>query len=258
MNGLLSRRTDELRLAVMLLSRLPAGRCRNPDLAMGSSLWAWPLVAIPLALVMVLTGWLAMAAGLPALAAGFLMLMAQALLTGGLHEDGLADCADAMGAGGSRERRLEIMRDSRIGSFGAIALMTTIGLRASLLAGVLETAPGAANQFAVLLCAMMLGRASVGLVMLWLTPARSNGLGAASASGVTAGRVVVALAVSLSALAGSVFWCGLPVPTAGAMVAAVMVTGSAVALWARSKLGGYSGDTLGAGILLTETAVLVV
>ena len=193
----LHRRLDELRLAVMLLSRLPAGRCRNPQIAMGASQWAWPLVAIPLALIMVGIGWLLMLAGLPALATAFVMLMTLVLLTGGIHEDGFADCAYAMGAGGNRERRLEIMRDSRIGSFGAVALVTTIGLRVSLLAELLAVTASAGTAgfvslLATLTAAMMIGRASVGPVMLVLTPASSRGLGAASASGMTGTTVSVA------------------------------------------------------------------
>jgi len=111
-----------------MLSRLPVGYVELAP-TIGSSAWAFPLVGGILgalaAMVMLGLLWIGVAASM---AAG-LALLAMIFLTGGLHEDGLADVADGFGGGRDTARKLEIMRDSQIGSYGGLALVFSLGFR---------------------------------------------------------------------------------------------------------------------------------
>ena len=129
--GFLRRRVDEARLAFMLLTRLPMGQMAEaPPLA--ASVWAYSVVGAMVGALAGLVFSFAAWAGLPPVTAGLLAIGAGVLLTGAMHEDGLADLADGFGGGHTRERKLEIMRDSRIGSYGVVALVLALGLRAEL------------------------------------------------------------------------------------------------------------------------------
>ena len=121
------RRLPEIRLALMLLTRLPVGQFAGTPPEITHARWAFPLVGLPLALIAwaVLAG--AAALGLSPLVGGVLAVTALVLATGGLHHDGLADFADGMG-GRDPEQRLAIMRDSRVGSYGVLALILAVVL----------------------------------------------------------------------------------------------------------------------------------
>ncbi|MBM3616888.1 MAG: adenosylcobinamide-GDP ribazoletransferase, partial [Alphaproteobacteria bacterium] len=112
-----------------LLTRLPMPF--TPPRPQG--VWAWPLVGLGVSALAVGLGALALAAGLAPPLVAVLVMVAQAALTGALHEDGLTDCADGFWGGHDRARRLEIMKDSRIGSYGAVALMLVMLARWSAL-----------------------------------------------------------------------------------------------------------------------------
>lgn len=155
--------------------------------------------------------------------------------TGAFHEDGLADTFDGLWGGWTPQRRLEIMRDSRIGTYGAAALVLSLLLRVALLSGL--TAAGAARA---LLVGHVVGRAA-GLVMgARLRPVRPDGRGTGIHGPFTGGQVVVAGTVTLLALvAGAGTSLAVPV------VAAVTAYGIMERL-ARRRLGGFTGDVLGA------------
>lgn len=243
----LRQRWAELRLALGLLTRLPVGAI-TPCPPMGAAVWAYPLAGIAPGLAAGLALWAAGAAGLPPGAAALLALAAGALVTGGLHEDGLADLTDGLSGGGTRERRLDIMRDSRIGSHGALALILATGLRAGALAalhgGAVLTVP---------LAAAMVSRAGLGPVMRALPPARPGGLGDSAARGSSPARAGAGAAI---AAAGCLALLGMG-PAIAAMIAGTIAT-AGVSLLARARLGGYSGDVLGAAQVAAETAVLLV
>jgi adenosylcobinamide-GDP ribazoletransferase len=112
--------------------------------------------------------------GEPAPVAALLALTAGVLLSGAMHEDGLADVADGFGGGASRERKLEIMRDSRLGAYGATALVLSLGLRAAALAA-LAASPGRA--LAVLVASGAVSRAAALAPLVLLPSARGDGLG---------------------------------------------------------------------------------
>jgi adenosylcobinamide-GDP ribazoletransferase len=167
------------------------------------------------------------------------------VLTGALHQDGLADCADGLGArGGGAERRLAVMRDSSIGTFGALAVGIWLLLVVSALAGL-----GRSDAFAALAVAATAGRWAAVLHAVGAAPARPNGLGAAFR--VSAAAVAVATVVAAAVALGLAGVDGLGALGVAALVAAL------VSAWSRRALGGRTGDTLGAAVALTEAAALV-
>ena len=183
----------------------------------------------------------------PPLAAALLALAAAMLLTGALHEDGLADFADGLGARGGREQRLEVMRDSRSGAFGVLALVFSVGLRASLLAA----APSGWAGLAALAAAGALSRAMVPVAMQAMAPARADGLGARAGvpdASVAALSMVLALLVAVGGMGLSV--------ALGAVVLA-LVAAISIGWLARGAFGGYTGDVLGAIVQGVELAVLL-
>ncbi len=173
-------------------------------------------------------------------------LLAGVLLTGAMHEDGLADVADGLFGGTNRERKLEIMRDSRVGAFGVLALVFTCAARWQLLSALsahsLTTACGA------LICAHALGRYSALVLMATLPYARAEGPSKARDwFGQYSTLILCLWAVTLALLAwvvgGQKLWyISLP---AFAVIAACF-------RWFRKELGGVTGDCLGASVLLTE------
>lgn len=238
-------RLAEVQLAVMLLTRLPAGRMAEAP-AIGAVVWAFPLAGALVGGIAaaVLAGALALGIA-PALAAG-LALAASVLATGGLHEDGLADVADGFGGGRDRARKLEIMRDSRIGSYGGLALILSLGLRWQGLALLAGQHPAFAP--AALIALAMSSRAGLGFALLWMPAARSDGMGK-SAAGTSFARAMLGLA-----LAGFGLAVLLPWPAALWVLSAQVAAQLIFARIALRQIGGQSGDVLGAMQQLAEMA----
>ncbi len=235
-------------LAAGLLTRLPLGRSRDADAgAMARAVRVFPLAGIPVALGGALAFWLAQGLGLPPLASALLALSAAMVLTGALHEDGLADTADGFGGGAGRTAKLAIMRDSRIGTYGVLALVISVVLRATALA---EIGPAGAVALA-LLGAHALSRAVLPPVMAALPLARGDGLATAL------GRIETRHAAAAAALGAGIALLALG-PGAGLL--AIFMAGAAAAaaaLLARAQVGGYTGDVLGAAEQGAQTAVLL-
>ncbi len=228
--------------ALALLTRLPV---RTEPTRRANAAWAWPLAGVPVALPAGLAAVLALWLGLSAAVAAGLALAVQIAATGALHEDGLADCADGFWGGLDRARRLEIMHDSRIGTYGVLALALALGLRWALLAGLFA----ADHVFAPLLAAAALSRAPMAVLMHALPGARPDGL---SASTGRPSQDAATLAVVVALLAG-LLSTGL-----AALLAALLagLTSWAVAALARSRIGGQTGDVLGASQQLAEIGAL--
>ena len=182
---------------------------------------------------------------LPAQVVALATLIYLVAVTGGFHEDGLADTCDAMG-GWTRERRLEIMRDSRIGSYGTLAIALSLLVRWQLLAALPR-----AGFAAWLLTAHALCRWTVVPLSLLLAPARTDGLGAQVASKLTLPTMVTA-----TLLAAVIGGAALGRDAVTPVVAVCGVIGLS-ALFYRTKLGGVTGDCLGATNQLAEIAVYV-
>ncbi|MCA8884613.1 MAG: adenosylcobinamide-GDP ribazoletransferase [Rhodobacteraceae bacterium] len=232
-------------IAVGLLTRLPvrvhAGRAQ----ARGArASWAYPLPGL---LVGTLGAgaqagalWLGLG---PGLAAG-LALVVLIMVTGALHEDGLADCADGFWGGWTREKRLQIMHDSRIGTYGVLALGLALLLR-------WQSMVELSASWTALPVAAVLSRAAMTAVWAALPPARADGL----AQGL--GRPSAAPALIASGIA-----IGLAAILAGpgAACAATLAAGlgaTAVGLVARARIGGQSGDVMGAAQQVSEIFCLL-
>nr|WP_294518643.1 adenosylcobinamide-GDP ribazoletransferase [uncultured Rhodopila sp.] len=239
---------SDLTTAFMLLTRLPVGRFARPGVApeMARCVWAFPVVGLVVNLAAALAYRLGREAGLPPLLAATWTLVAVALMTGALHEDGLADTADGFGGGATPARKLEIMRDSRIGSYGALAVLLSVVLRVSAIAALGQ--PGAVAVGLIL--AGMLGRSGMILLLVLLRPARADGLGASVARppfwSVAAG-LGLSVAASFALL-----------PVRPALAAVVLGAGASLVLarMAVVRIGGYTGDVLGATEMVTGCVVL--
>jgi adenosylcobinamide-GDP ribazoletransferase len=182
---------------------------------------------------------------LPPLPATVLAVIAAVLVTGALHEDGWADIADGLGAHAEPARRLDILRDPRIGAYGAIALVTGLLLVVTTVAA-LPTGDAART----LLVAHLLARWALLGPGLVLPPARKDGAGALLRPAAPALGVATALA-----LAGALLIAG-PAPGAAALGAAVLAALVATVVLRRA-FGGITGDGYGATAKLTELLVCV-
>lgn len=235
----------DLRVATAFLTRFPV---RGVEGVLADACWAFPvaglLAGICGAAVLSIAIWFAV----PLTVAVILALLAIVLATGALHEDGLADTADGFGGGANAERKLEIMRDSRSGAYGVLALVFSVGLRAAALVAIAD--PGTA--VAGLIAAAALSRGLLPAMMYALPLASSRGLAAAAGQ---PEKQQVWIAGGIGALAALIL-LGPSTGIAAIILAAAAVAG--LAAMARKQIGGYNGDTLGAAQQLAEIAILIV
>jgi adenosylcobinamide-GDP ribazoletransferase len=237
---------QDLKVAALFLTSLPVKTVENVSMRdLAQAVYAFPLMG---ALVGFLGGLAFLAAsllGLPTMPAALLAILAMVLATGALHEDGLADTADGLGAGDDRARALAIMRDSRIGSFGALALMLALLCRLMALAPMYDPF----LVLKVLVCAGMASRALLPVVMLMQPSARATGL-AAEAGRPEPIRVAIGAGVALVAC------LALLQQLAPVAIAASAAVSLLVAHWLGRRFGGCTGDTLGAVQQVAEIVFL--
>ncbi|SON55092.1 Adenosylcobinamide-GDP ribazoletransferase [Hartmannibacter diazotrophicus] len=246
------RAIADLAAVVRFYSRLPVPKLGRdddpsamPDLRRAGVLVpvAGALIAIPSSLAMLVLA----QSHLPQLAVAVAGLAVMALVTGAFHEDGLGDIADGFGGGQTKERKLEIMKDSRVGAFAAVAIALALIARASLLAGALEASPlGTALAF---LGASAASRAFPLWIWRLLPPARSDGLAASipvAGFGPTTGASLLAVLITLATMphfgTGSVLL---------ALLAAALAT-ALVGYLAKRNIGGHTGDVLGGAQQIAE------
>ncbi len=229
-----------------LLTRLPVPVDGARAVARGArGAWAFPLVGAVLGLVTagVATG--ALAVGLGPMPAAIAAVGVGIMLTGALHEDGLADTADGFWGGWTAERRLEIMKDSRIGAYGVIALVLAVSMKVALVADLIA----AGQQVTGLVVAACGARAAMVAVWAALPPARPDGL-ARSMGRPGAGTAIAAILVALPVFAllspAAMFWSG----------GAAALGAGLVARSAARRIGGQTGDVLGAVQQVSEIAIL--
>lgn len=230
--------------ALILLTRLPMPRLDADAFRGAPGAWAYPLAGAVVGALM--AGVALVAAGLGAPLAAALAVAAGIVLTGAMHEDGLADSCDGLWGGTTPQRRLEIMRDSRIGTYGVLALALGVLLRWLAL----STLIGQGAVIGPILIAAVGSRAGMVAAMAGLSNARQDGLSHAQ------GRphpAVVGAAVALALIVALLFsgWDAIPLS-----VTAALATLAVMAL-ARRKLGGQTGDILGATQQVTEIALLL-
>ncbi len=234
--------------AFILLTRIPLPWSKLTSLApdMNRGLWAYPLVGFCVSAIGAVVLYGAHLLSLPSLLGAALALVAMIFTTGAFHEDGLADVADGFGGGFGRDRKLEIMRDSRTGAYGTIAVVMSLALRLLAL-GHMSLVPG----IAALLVSGAVSRFWILAMLKMLPPARQEGVG--TAAGVpsarqmlTAGAICLVVLILLLPLSYV-----LPVVT----VAALSFLG--VAFISHRQVGGYTGDVLGAVQQVSEIAILI-
>jgi adenosylcobinamide-GDP ribazoletransferase len=245
----LQQRLIESKIGLIFLTRLSL--VHDKPVAPGElsrSLWSAPLVGVVVGLTGAAVYAIATALHVPPLPSAALAVAATLLLTGGLHEDGLADVADGFGGGATRERKLEIMRDSRIGTYGVCALVLSLILRIGAL-----THLGDPGLVALgLIAAHSGGRATIAAFMQFVPPARADGLSAEAGTPPGEASLAAALIGAVVLIACLGFSKGL--------VAIVLLVGAfALLSWlSRRQIGGQTGDVLGALEQAGEVTVLLV
>lgn len=235
-----------VRGALSFLTQVPVGLLGDvtpTDIGRGTVYF--PLVGAAVGGASALVAWLAYMA-LPLWVAAVAAVAVGAVLTGALHLDGLADTLDGYGAG-TRTRALEIMRDHSVGSYGIVAVVLDLGFRAAAIAALLPKPHG----LFYLVAAGALSRSAAVALGVLLPPARAHAGLTAVLEGVKPWRAALAVALGLAIAALSIGW---------ATLAAASLAGAAAALWAwhcHRRLGGMTGDTLGAASEGTEVLVLL-
>ena len=241
----LRRRIAEVQVAFMLLTRLPAGRLGGDAPELADAKWAFPLAGLvvggSLAGVYITMNSL----GLPAGLAAILALGVGVMMTGGLHEDGLADCADGFGGGQTKDQKLAIMKDSRVGSYGVLALILVIAARIMALAAL----PATAQSLILVISLAMASRLMMVVYLNWQPPARTEGLGhQAGKDGGPSVFVAACLCVPAMLYGGDFVLFSL-----AALCGVALIIG-----WiANRQIGGQTGDVCGAVQILSETAAWV-
>lgn len=240
---------EDISAAFMLLTRIPMGRLRaspetTPDL--NRCLWAYPLVGMVVSLIGAFIYWGATELSIPQTPAIILSLAAIIFTTGAFHEDGLADVADGFGGGTTRENKLEIMRDSRIGTYGGLALIISIGLKITSLA----TLPASYLMIALIIGAMI-SRFMIIVALLLLSPARKESLS------VEAGKPSVhsLLVAAIMSTTPAIMFVGLRTTFIAFAVAAIAT--AILCRIAYKQVGGFSGDILGAVQQLSEISIFI-
>lgn len=243
--GFLGTEIPAFFLALQFLTRLklPVTVAYSPDAMRQSPRW-YPGVGVVVGAICGLVFALAYGLFTPLLAA-VLAVAAGMIVTGALHEDGFADACDGLGGVRPKERVLEIMRDSRIGTYGVLGLLVMAGLRVATLVAL----PGVSVPFA-----LIAGHAASRAAMLWVMASsdyvREQGAGSAVAGGIDRQAVLVASSTTGLALVPLVFVLPLQAVVAG--LAGLLFGYLMMRRWYEPRLGGYTGDCLGAVQQMSE------
>jgi adenosylcobinamide-GDP ribazoletransferase len=243
------RRINDLKIGFIFLTCLPLTH-RTPiaNGELSQALWTAPVVGVAVGLLGAGVYGLAQQLHLPPLPAAVLAVAATLVVTGGLHEDGLADVADGFGGGATRERKLEIMHDSRIGTFGVCALILSFMLRVSALTNLGD--PGLVA--AVLVAAHAAGRAPIAAFMQLIPAARTDGMSADAGRPPQETAVVAVLLGLVPLMVGLGF-------AAGVVAVVLLAVGFGCMAWlCKRQIGGQTGDVLGALEQTGEIVVLLV
>tara|TARA_R110002110_G_scaffold97514_8_gene250392 strand:- start:3724 stop:4527 length:804 start_codon:yes stop_codon:yes gene_type:complete len=226
-------RPADVLVALALLTRLPLPYPRfDATRPAAAAAWAYPLVGAVVGAILVIAITVLTALGLPASLAVFLGLALATLVTGAMHEDGLADCADGFWGGWTTARRLEIMKDSQIGTYGVLALVLSMGIRWQAIVLLMN-----GDALFGVIYVEVISRAAMVWVMYRLPNARKSGL-----SDQTGRPEAATCGVAIALAAAAALLTPAPIPV---MFAAILATFGFARL-ARSKIGGQTGDVLGA------------
>ena len=235
--GFLDREIPAFRLALQFLTRLNTAAPYSPEAMRQSPRW-YPGVGVVVGLICAAAFGLACWLFSPLLGVMF-AVAAGIVVTGGLHEDGFADACDGLGGIRPKERVLEIMRDSRIGTYGVLGLVLIVGCKVATLSAVPEGAVGF-----VLIAGHAASRASMLWVMSSSDYVRDSGAGSTVAGGIDRRAIGIAFLTTCLALLPLVIV--LPIAAIVTGLAGLVVGHSVMRRWYEPRLGGYTGDCLGA------------
>lgn len=234
----------DLPAALGLLTRLPIRVSGEKAMSRGAaSAWAYPLVGVIVGIMLAVIASLLLDFGIPVSMAAGLVLAASVVVSGAMHEDGLADTADGLWGGWDKARRLEIMKDSHIGVYGVCAIVLALLLRYLAISMVLSMG----SHWVVFVAVGAVSRTNMVVLMALLPNARDSGL-SQSVGRPSDKTVWIAVAIG----AGVAYACGYP-----GMILVAAVAGAICALIARAKIGGQTGDILGATQQVTTIALLM-
>ncbi len=233
-----------LKHALSLLTIIPAGDMDKPEPGdTGRAAFWFPLIGVLIGFTTVI-GWGIFKLMVPLIAADVLTIILWVVLTGALHLDGLADCFDGLLCAASPEKRLKIMADPHIGTFGVVGLILALGLKFSALYTLPPT-----DTFFILIFAASYSRWLI-LIVAKLTLARTDGMAADLAAGLNNRSIIAAAIIPLVLmLAGG--W--------QAAVSAILATAAAAGIYvlAHKRIGGVTGDVLGLTIEISEITILL-
>lgn len=235
---------QDLPAAMGLMSRIPVQvDTERATSRAARATWAYPLAGAILGAIAGAVAWSLGALGLPPVIQALGALTTSVVTTGAMHEDGLADSADGLWGGWTRERRLEIMKDSRTGAYGVIAIALSLLWRAALLTILINTS----NPIFLLAALGALSRSAMAPLMTFLPNARQSGLSSA-----------VGTPPEITALTSATLGLTLALPVLGPFPC--LCAAFTALLWAtlaHRKVGGQTGDILGASQQLTEITALI-
>lgn len=237
---------NQLKTAFITLTRLPFLNIQDDDFDLKNSLWAFPIVGLVLGLLLAfLTSWF-ISINMDSFIGSGILIILLILVTGALHEDGLADSVDALGAT-DKDRRMQIMRDSQIGTYGTLALIVSFSMRVYAVSFIWEYG----QIFSTLVISLMVSRGAMVFIPIFCQPARDNGMASAikniDIKQLLIGQLIIGI-IGFFIIGSDVIY--------------LMLTGFVVAfLVARiaiHKIGGFTGDILGATEQITQISCFVI
>ena len=240
------QRIKELKVSILFLTRLPAGTVKGNVPKISDTTWTFPIIGCIVGSIIGVSCFGLQWSGLSPLLSSILAVSIGIVITGAIHEDGLADSADGFGGGQGIHNKLEIMRDSRIGSYGVLALILTLAARVFALSDL----PSTYQSIILIICIAMVSRLVMAFYLFWLPAAREDGLGY-QAGVANLKSVLTAAAFCLPAiiLSGSnILWS----------LIGILLVAFSFGILAKKQVGGQTGDVCGAGQVLSETTGLIV
>ncbi len=252
-----ARLVDDILVSLTFLTRLPLSvpveLFKERPLTIASR--AFPIAGAIIGLLGGLVYWFSAWLGLPVNVSAAITLAALLLITGAFHEDGLADVADGFGGGWNRERKLEIMRDSRLGTYGSAALICSLLLRFTLITAYARLdgggTGGASIVINVLIASGAASRCVAIIVQHLVPPARAEGASA------RAGRPLEVTVLQAMVATGVIVFLAVNPVSAVMGIVAALGAGATVAFLAHRQIGGQTGDVLGATQQAAEVAFLI-
>jgi adenosylcobinamide-GDP ribazoletransferase len=237
-----------LLVAAVFLTRVPVPIEATSADVRAATRW-FPAIGAALGTLAASAAWVLARLDVPPLLSATLLIGVGAWVTGAIHLDGLADMADGFGGGRTKDDTLRIMRDPRVGSFGAVALIVVLALKIAALTALIERR----IDPAALITAPALSRWTVVALGRWLPYARAEGgLGRAATQSddvwglLIATIIAVAVSIAAAGIGALTLWAG------------TLAVAGYVGRAASRHIGGVTGDVFGASVELSETAVLII